>query len=195
MNDLLFMMMPFVDNFWHTQCTVMLTPRLPLYIPCVYVVFMYVGVAASNSPFVSSRLLAYPSLGRSSVAALTSGLFYSLYDLVGAKYLWWSWHTTDAATYERWLGVPFGSTLWTIVHVFCFSMLLHWSVFEDGVQSGGGGGGGWKKGWSKGLMFTGFLATPMMMIAMGPFQLHQLIFAFDDKGYPTIVQQPGKPGE
>jgi hypothetical protein len=40
-NDLIFMALPLVDNFWQAQTTIMLTPRLPLYIPCVYVCFMY----------------------------------------------------------------------------------------------------------------------------------------------------------
>jgi hypothetical protein len=40
------MVLPFVDNFWHAQMTVMITPRLPLYIPCAYAVFQYVGVVA-----------------------------------------------------------------------------------------------------------------------------------------------------
>ena len=38
-NDIFFMYMPFVDNFFHAQFTIMLTPRLPLYIPCVYICF------------------------------------------------------------------------------------------------------------------------------------------------------------
>jgi hypothetical protein len=40
-NDLIFMALPLVDNFWQAQATIMITPRLPLYIPCVYVCFMY----------------------------------------------------------------------------------------------------------------------------------------------------------
>jgi hypothetical protein len=35
-NDVIFMALPFVDNFWQSQATIMITPRLPLYIPCVY---------------------------------------------------------------------------------------------------------------------------------------------------------------
>ena len=31
-NDIFFMALPFVDNFWHAQVTVMLSARLPLYI-------------------------------------------------------------------------------------------------------------------------------------------------------------------
>ena len=31
-NDIFFMFMPFCDNFWQAQGSVMITPRLPLYI-------------------------------------------------------------------------------------------------------------------------------------------------------------------
>ena len=33
-NDIFFMALPLVDNFWQAQATIMITPRLPLYIPC-----------------------------------------------------------------------------------------------------------------------------------------------------------------
>ena len=63
-NDYIFMILPVVDNFWQAsplgvckececvsfswgkgvfqaQAVLMLTPRMPLYIPCVYNAFMY----------------------------------------------------------------------------------------------------------------------------------------------------------
>ena len=42
-NDVFFMFLPMVDNFWHAQATVMITPRLPLYIPLAYASFQYIG--------------------------------------------------------------------------------------------------------------------------------------------------------
>ena len=45
-NDMIFMALPLVDNFWQAQAMIMLTPRLPLYIPCVYVGFMYLSTVA-----------------------------------------------------------------------------------------------------------------------------------------------------
>ena len=45
-NDAIFMFLPFVDNFWQAQACIMLTPRMPLYIPCVYIVFMYSSTVA-----------------------------------------------------------------------------------------------------------------------------------------------------
>ena len=59
-NDLIFMALPLVDTFWQAQASIMLTPRLPLYIPCMYVVFMY-------WPTVGVRRL---GLGRAAVAYL-----------------------------------------------------------------------------------------------------------------------------
>ena len=82
-NDVFFMVLPFVDNFWHAQCFLMLTPRLPLYILAVYVAFIYVPVAASWR-------LTRPPLARFVAGALTAGLLYAPFDLVGAKHLWWT---------------------------------------------------------------------------------------------------------
>ena len=53
-------------------------------------------------------------------------LFYAPFDLAGAKFAWWTWHDNDAAVDARWCGVPVGSTMWTLVHGFCFHMLVYW---------------------------------------------------------------------
>ena len=105
-NDVFFMVLPFVDNFWHAQCFIMLTPRLPLYILCVYIAFIYVPVAASWR-------LGWPPVARYVAGGITAGLLYAPFDCTGAKFLWWTWHDTDAAVQERWLGVPIGSTMFT----------------------------------------------------------------------------------
>ncbi|GMI42594.1 hypothetical protein TeGR_g11448 [Tetraparma gracilis] len=163
MNDIIFMVLPFVDNFWHAQMTVMITPRLPLYIPCAYAVFQYVGVVA-GCKFRGN------GLQMSCVAGLLSALFYSIYDLVGAKFLSWTWHTTDAATLLRWCGVPIGSTMWTLVHVTVFSFILHRTV----LNSKGGMGD-----LIKGVVATSLGCTPCMMVMMAPFQMHQLRLEID----------------
>ena len=86
-NDVFFMWIPVVDNFWHAQCTVMLTARLPLYIPCVYIAFIYVSV-------VASWRLALPPWSQCAASAILGMLFYAPFDCTGAKFLWWSWHDT-----------------------------------------------------------------------------------------------------
>ena len=59
-NDAIFMFLPFVDNFWQAQACIMITPRMPLYIPCVYIVFMYISTVAAwrlGLPLLASAAL------------------------------------------------------------------------------------------------------------------------------------------
>ena len=116
-NDLIFMALPMVDTFWQGQASIMLTVRVPLYIPCIYVVFMY-------WPTVAARRL---GLGRWQTAAITGLLaciFYAPYDIVGAKFLWWTWHDTDATIAARLFGVPVSSSLWVLTFSGAFALLV-----------------------------------------------------------------------
>jgi hypothetical protein len=117
-NDLIFMALPLVDNFWQAQATIMLTPRLPLYIPCVYIGFMYTSL-------VSVWRLNLPPLGRAALTGLAASVFYAPYDIVGAKFLWWTWHDSDLPIANRLLGAPIGSTMWIITFTASFSWLLN----------------------------------------------------------------------
>ena len=116
-NDMIFMALPLVDNFWQAQATIMITPRLPLYIPCVYVCFMYF-------PTVAVRRLRLPPLGLAAATGLVACLFYAPYDIVGAKFSWWTWHDTDMPIAVRLLGAPVGSSLWVLTFVGTFAFLL-----------------------------------------------------------------------
>ena len=104
MNDYIFMLLPVVDNFWQAQAIFMLTPRMPLYIPCVYNGFMYWST-------VAARRLRLSPTREASLSALLAAIFYAPYDLCGATFLWWTWHDTDPGVQLRWLGVPGGSTV------------------------------------------------------------------------------------
>jgi hypothetical protein len=119
-NDLIFMALPMVDNFWQAQATIMITQRLPLYIPCVYVCFMYL-------PTVSVWRLGLARLPQATLTGLAAILFYAPYDIVGAKFSWWTWHDTDKPIARRLLGVPIGSTIWVITFVATFALLLSWA--------------------------------------------------------------------
>lgn len=189
-NDIFFMVLPFVDNFWHAQCSLMLTPRLPAYIPCVYICFMYIGT-------VSAWRLHLSALPTAAATGLTAAIYYAPYDLVGAKFLWWTWHDTDAAVAERWLGVPIGSTMWTLVHCTCFSLVVHWAAgLSTASHPGGGEKPMSKSGFLGTILATAIVTTPFMMVAMGPFQLHQTVLSFDAPSglLPfTIEQMPGRP--
>lgn len=127
-NDVFFMALPFVNNFWQAQAVVMLTPRLPLYIPCVYICFMYYPAVATRV-LVASREFDSAWARRACLACVTgvgSALFYSPYDLIGASFLWWTWHDTDAPIRERIHGAPASSTLWTLTFGAAFAALLDW---------------------------------------------------------------------
>ena len=116
-NDWIFMLLPLVDNFWQAQATVMLSPRMPLYIPCVYVWFMYL-------PTVTLWRVRSSRLGRAAASGLAAIVVYAPYDIVGAKFLWWTWHDTDQPIAHRLLGAPMSSSLWVITFVACFSFIL-----------------------------------------------------------------------
>ena len=127
-NDLVFMVLPVVDNFWQGQATIMLTPRLPLYILGVYVVFMY-------WPTVAVRRLGLPRWSTATLTGLVACMFYAPYDIVGAKFLWWTWHDGDAAIAARLLGAPVSSSLWVLTFVGSFALLLD-IVLRDKEVSG-----------------------------------------------------------
>ncbi|WP_419554464.1 hypothetical protein [Candidatus Poriferisodalis sp.] len=154
-NDLIFIALPLVDNFWQAQASIMLTPRLPLYIPCVYVLFMY-------WPTVGIRRL---GLGRWSASALTglvACLFYAPYDIVGAKFLWWTWHDTDPAIAERFFGAPLSSSLWVLTFTGSFALAIDLVVRDRNVT---------RTRFFTGLALAACLITPTMMAQMFTLQL------------------------
>ena len=148
-NDLIFMALPLVDNFWQAQGMVMLTPRLPLYIPCVYVCFMYI-------PTVAVRRLGLPPLAAAALTGIVACLFYMPYDIVGAKFLWWTWHDTDKPIAARILGAPASSTLWILTFVGAFSWLIGWAIRKDPEMTG--------RGFARGLAAVAGLTTILMVV-------------------------------
>lgn len=145
-------------------------------------------------PVVASWRLDAPLLARCAASALCGCAFYAVYDVAGAKvctdlgwchrssdpshaarvrtraqFLWWTWHDTDAAVAERWCGVPIGSTMWTATHGFCFHLLVQASA-PEGAPLGA-------SRFARALVALCLGCTPFMMLAMAPFQLHQLRFA------------------
>ena len=150
-NDMFFMALPLVDNFWQAQATIMITPRLPLYIPCVYVCFMYF-------PTVSVWRLGLPLGSRAALTGLAAAVFYGPYDIVGAKFLWWTWHDSDMPISHRILGAPIGSTMWIITFTAAFAWFLGRVVDRDPAVSG--------RSFAKGLALVCGLSTLTMMVQM-----------------------------
>eukprot|EP00929_Paragymnodinium_shiwhaense_P023313 TRINITY_DN14626_c0_g1_i1.p1 TRINITY_DN14626_c0_g1~~TRINITY_DN14626_c0_g1_i1.p1 ORF type:complete len:435 (+),score=48.56 TRINITY_DN14626_c0_g1_i1:83-1387(+) len=166
LNDYIFMLLPIVDNFWQAQAIFMLTPRMCLYIPCIYNLLLYWPTVAA------ARIFRHGVHGRNrfaeaSLAAVLCGVFYAPYDVCGARFLWWTWHESDSGVLLRWLGVPAGSTVWTITFAYSFAYLQRTAsnLGYDNLRT---------------LGLLG-LTTPMMMGVINVFTLLGL-------GYP------GKPG-
>lgn len=148
-NDLIFMALPLVDNFWQAQATIMLTPRLPLYIPCVYVCFMYY-------PTVAVWRLGLRPLPAAMATGLLAAIFYGPYDIVGAKFLWWTWHDSDRPIANRLLGAPIGSTMWVITFVAVFSWLLGRVVVRDPAVS--------RRSMARGVAMVAGLSSILMVL-------------------------------
>ncbi|CAE7194784.1 unnamed protein product [Symbiodinium sp. CCMP2592] len=162
-NDYIFMLLPVVDNFWQAQAVLMLTPRMPLYIPCVYNAFMYWPTVAAARVFCHRRKC---PIAEASLAGLLAALLYAPYDMCGAKFLWWTWHDTDPGVALRWFGVPGGSTAWTLTFTFCFSLLLRW-----------GSDAGW--GPLRSLALACW-STPLMLVVLNVFT----VLGWDRIGMP-----------
>merc|ERR1712193_529195 len=79
-NDAFFMALPIVDNFWQSQACIMLTPRMPLYIPCVYVVFMYTSAVAAwriGNGSSGQGVWALGAAGTAALAGLMGEMIYA----------------------------------------------------------------------------------------------------------------------
>ena len=149
-NDLIFMALPLVDNFWQAQATIMLTPRVPLYILCLYVVFMY-------WPTVAVRRLGWPRWPTAALTGLVACLLYAPYDIVGAKFLWWTWHDTDASIAARLFGAPVSSSLWVLTFTGSFALLVDFVLRDREVTPGS---------LAIGFALVAGLTTAMMMVQM-----------------------------
>jgi hypothetical protein len=154
-NDTFFMVLPLVDNFWQAQATIMLTARMPLYIPCVYVCFMYV-------PYAAVKRLGLAPLPTAAAAGLAGIAFYAPYDVVGAKFMWWTWHDTDLPIAHRLLGAPMGSSMFVITFVASYSWLLERATAKDPDAA--------PRTFVKALVLVALASTPLMMVQMGVLQ-------------------------
>uniref|UniRef100_A0A1I8FS69 Integral membrane protein n=1 Tax=Macrostomum lignano TaxID=282301 RepID=A0A1I8FS69_9PLAT len=159
-NDIFFMYLPLVDNFWQAQATIMLTPRLPLYICCVYCTFMYFAT-------VSAWRLGLPTLAEACLSGLMGIMIYMPYDIIGIKFLWWTWHDTDPPISYRMLAFR---TLWVITFTGTFSFLIR-TVYLN-----------WRRSEAVAMVAVCLLSTPLMMVQMALLQL----ISWDRQGVPTL---------
>jgi len=163
-NDIFFMALPMVDNFWQAQATIMLSPRLPLYICCIYNIFLY------YSTITSWRLGFENMWPEAAITGILALLIYHPYDLIGVKHLWWTWHTTDPPIMNRLFGVPLGSSVWILTFSACFSIVLYIcrGKFQLNIF--------------KTLMVSCLVTTPLMIVIMTILQ----VVSFEQQGVPSF---------
>ena len=116
---------------------------------------------------------------QAALAGLMGEIIYAPYDITGAKFIWWTWHDTDAPIRDRLFGAPVGSSSWVITFSCSFQLIWRFLLSDDQVKIG-------KDLSLSGAMFklviSAVLTTPLMMIQMAFFQL----ISGDSQGLPTI---------
>ncbi|XP_050548863.1 uncharacterized protein LOC126910377 isoform X2 [Daktulosphaira vitifoliae] len=98
--ELISYFLPEIDNFWHSQSPIMLFGhRLPLHILLVYPVFYYLAIITAYRKGIKKLSL-----------MLTVGLNVLLldipFDMIGVKFIHWTWHDTDPNIFDRVYLVP-----------------------------------------------------------------------------------------
>lgn len=133
---------------------------MPLYISCVYINFMYFGTAAAWH-------LRLPALAEACAAGIIAELIYAPYDIVGIKFLWWTWHDTDSAIAARIFGVPIGSSMWVVTFSATFAYFFRSTTsgarFKNEPLS-------LRDCWVTVAKLSA-LSTPVMMVQMTVFQM------------------------
>ncbi|CAL8115048.1 unnamed protein product [Orchesella dallaii] len=112
---------PEINNFWHSQTTIMLFGRrLPLHILCLYPTFIY-----SASVCVSRLRLG--KLANALAVGLSVVLIDMPYDIMAVKFIHWTWHDTDSNIYDRHYWVPFTSYYFHATFAASFTIMFHFS--------------------------------------------------------------------
>lgn len=109
---------PDIDNFWHAQATVMLMgQRLPLYIICVYLSYLYTAV-------VTAERMGLPWWAQPFAAGIGCLLFDLPLDVMTTKLLFWTWHDTDPNLADRHFYMP-----WANFNYFLVSGSAFYTIF------------------------------------------------------------------
>ena len=97
------------------------------------------------------------------LTGLAASLFYAPYDIVGAKFLWWTWHDSDPRIANRILGAPIGGTMWVLTFTAAFAWLVGRVVDRDPAVS--------NATFAKGIALVCGLSTLLMIVEMTPLQV------------------------
>ena len=87
--------------------------------------------------------------------------------IAGIKFLWWTWHDTDAPVKHRFLGVPIGSSVWVITFT-ASSVFLFYATTIRKLRSPRDLTAA---AMAKGLFVNALFSTPLMMAQMAFLQL------------------------
>jgi len=112
---------PDIDNFWHSQSMIMFWGwREPLHIIMLYPAFMYPVHVAVTRMNISEHIQPF-------AASLLDCLIDIPFDIIGIKFLWWTWHDTDSNIYERSYWVPWCSYIFHMTFATSFTFVMLYS--------------------------------------------------------------------
>ncbi|XP_055702164.1 uncharacterized protein LOC129801297 [Phlebotomus papatasi] len=111
---------PHIDNFWQGETFMMFFGhRLPLYIIFLYPVFYY------HSSWAVSKLKLRCGLVEHLAVGILTVLIDIPYDIIGAKYVHWTWHDTDPNIEHRHYWVPWNSYYFHATFAASWSLIFH----------------------------------------------------------------------
>ena len=124
-NDVFFGYLPISQNFYHSSASAMITDKLPVYISVFYVGWIYVPVTLVDDYLGTTLVETFGgTTRRASLVAALSAAYYFPWDAVGARLLWWTWHDSDFLMQDRWLLVPYQSSVWVLIFTGVLSLVM-----------------------------------------------------------------------
>ncbi|CAH1725790.1 unnamed protein product [Aphis gossypii] len=113
-----------IDNFWHSSAPIMFfRHRLPLYVIILYSVFYYIAIEIAYRTNKTK-------VGFIATVGLNIFLIDLPYDIMGIKFIHWTWHDTDPNIEDRMYWVPWTSYYFHMV----FSASFVFWFFIKGVD-------------------------------------------------------------
>lgn len=113
-----------IDNFWHSSAPIMFfRHRLPLYVIILYSVFYYIAIEIAYRTNKTK-------VGLIATVGLNIFLIDLPYDIMGIKFIHWTWHDTDPNIEDRMYWVPWTSYYFHMV----FSASFVFWFFIKGVD-------------------------------------------------------------
>ena len=114
-----------VGNFYHTQAVIMLFGyREPLYM--ILGCYTWIGFTCL---VLADRAKNCGVIPHVALGCLLAHAAWGLLDMVGAKFLWWTWHNAEPLYADRHWGVPIASSFWIMATGGASVVVMRW--FEN----------------------------------------------------------------